>query len=82
MPPKLLEVPNAGLTQFLAPAFNTRLSREQPLNIEADAELGMPLNLVGMPGVFDGNQLGKASNFVILGCTFGEPLSDINRSPC
>lgn len=26
------------------------------MNIEADAELGMPLDLVGMPGIFDGDE--------------------------
>ncbi|KAK3902662.1 RNA polymerase II-associated protein 1 [Staphylotrichum tortipilum] len=57
-PPKLLDIPNTGLAsgQYTAPAFASRLAREQPLNIEADAELGMPLDLVGMPGVFDGDE--------------------------
>lgn len=57
-PPKLLEIPNTGLAsgQYTTPGFASRLAREQPLNIEADAELGMPLDLVGMPGVFDGDE--------------------------
>lgn len=57
-PPKLLDIPNIGLAsgQYTAPSFASRLAREQPLNIEADAELGMPLDLVGMPGVFDGDE--------------------------
>ncbi|KAK3322451.1 RNA polymerase II-associated [Apodospora peruviana] len=57
-PPKLLNIPNTGLEsgQYTAPGFASRLAREQPLNIEADAELGMPLDLVGMPGVFDGDE--------------------------
>lgn len=57
-PPKLLDIPNTGLAsgQYTTPAFSSRLAREQPLNIEADAELGMPLDLVGMPGVFDGDE--------------------------
>ncbi|KAL8408986.1 hypothetical protein RB594_007436 [Gaeumannomyces avenae] len=57
-PPKLLEIPNTGLSsgQYTNPGFASRLAREQPLNIEADAELGMPLDLVGMPGVFDGDE--------------------------
>jgi RNA polymerase II-associated factor 1 len=29
------------------------------LNIEADAELGMPIDLVGIPGVFDGDERGN-----------------------
>ncbi|KAK0623097.1 RNA polymerase II-associated [Immersiella caudata] len=57
-PPKLLDIPNTGLTsgQYTNPGFASRLAREQPLNIEADAELGMPLDLVGMPGIFDGDE--------------------------
>ncbi|KAH8176187.1 paf1 domain-containing protein [Sarocladium implicatum] len=58
VPPKLLDVPNTGLAsgQYTNPGFASRLAREQPLNIEVDAELGMPLDLVGMPGVFDGDE--------------------------
>ncbi|KAI1761449.1 RNA polymerase II-associated [Hypoxylon sp. FL1150] len=57
-PPKLLDIPNTGLAsgQYTTPSFASRLAREQPLNIEADAELGMPLDLVGMPGIFDGDE--------------------------
>lgn len=57
-PPKLLEIPNTGLGSgfYTTPAFASRLAREQPLNIDADAELGMPLDLIGMPGVFDGDE--------------------------
>ena len=58
VPPKLLDLPNTGLSsgQYTTPGFASRLAREQPLNIEADAELGMPLDLVGMPGIFDGDE--------------------------
>ncbi|KAK1780316.1 RNA polymerase II-associated [Copromyces sp. CBS 386.78] len=57
-PPKLLNIHSTGLSsgQYTNPGFASRLAREQPLNIEVDAELGMPLDLVGMPGVFDGNE--------------------------
>ncbi|KAI9673378.1 MAG: hypothetical protein M1817_002840 [Caeruleum heppii] len=57
-PPKLLDIPGTGLSsgQYTSPAFASRMAREQPLNIEADAELGMPLDLVGMPGIFDGDE--------------------------
>jgi RNA polymerase II-associated factor 1 len=60
VPPKLLDIPNTGLAsgQYTNPGFASRLAREQPLNIEADAELGMPLDLVGMPGIFDGDESG------------------------
>lgn len=56
IPPKMLDIPNAGLALYTNPAFASRLAREQPVNIEADAELGMPIDLVGMPGVFDGDE--------------------------
>jgi len=60
-PPKLLAIPGTGLSsgQYTSAAFASRLAREQPLNIEADAELGMPIDLVGIPGVFDGNDRGE-----------------------
>ncbi len=54
--PKLLDIPVEGLDYYTSPAFASRLSRKQPLNIEADAELGMTINLVGMPGIFDGDE--------------------------
>lgn len=59
-PPKLLDIPNTGLSsgQYTSANFANRLVREQPLNIEADAELGMPIDLVGIPGVFDGDESG------------------------
>lgn len=62
-PPKLLDIPNTGLAsgQYTTPGFASRLARDQPLNIEADAELGMPLDLVGMPGIFDGDESCKSS---------------------
>jgi RNA polymerase II-associated factor 1 len=60
-PPKLLEIPGTGLSggQYTSAAYASRLAREQPLNIEADAELGMPIDLVGIPGVFDGDERGE-----------------------
>lgn len=54
--PKLLDIPNEGLARYASPAFASRLARQQPLNIEADAFLGMPIDLVGMPGIFDGDE--------------------------
>lgn len=60
-PPKLLELPNTGLGQYITAGFASRLARDQPLNIEADAELGMPIDLVGIPGVFDGDEKGTSN---------------------
>lgn len=57
-PPKLLNIPGTGLGDghFLEGSYGARLVREQPLNIEVDSELGMPINLVGLPGIFDGDE--------------------------
>jgi RNA polymerase II-associated factor 1 len=57
--PKLLEISNASIAsgQYTSASFASRLAREQQLNVEADAELGMRLDLVGMKGAFDGNDL-------------------------
>lgn len=59
-PPKLLDIPGTGLDldHYASPSFTARMAREQRLNIEADAELGMPIDLVGIPGVFDGDESG------------------------
>ena len=54
--PKLLNIPAEGLKYYTSAAFSSRLARQQPLNIEADAELGMSIDLVGMPGIFDGDE--------------------------
>lgn len=58
IPCKLLDLPNTGLASghYTSPAFQGRLVREQPLNIEPDGELGMHLDLVGIPGVFEGDE--------------------------
>jgi hypothetical protein len=63
-PPKLLDIPNTGLSsgQYTSASFASRLAREQPLNIEADAELGMPIDLVGIPKVFDNDESGKSTH--------------------
>lgn len=59
--PKLLNIPTEGLYYYTSANFSSRLARQQPLNIEADAELGMPIDLVGMPGIFDGDESCKSS---------------------
>jgi hypothetical protein len=59
-PPKLLDIPGTGIASnnYTSASYALKLAREQPLNIEADAELGMPIDLVGLPGVFDGDESG------------------------
>jgi RNA polymerase II-associated factor 1 len=67
-PPKLLDIPNTGLSSglYTSAGFATRLVREQPLNIEADAELGMPIDLVGLPGVFEGDESGRRFGIALI----------------
>jgi len=55
-PPKLLDIPTDGLARYTSAGFASRMAREQPINIEVDAELGMPIDLVGMPGIFNGDE--------------------------
>lgn len=61
-PPKLLDIPGTGLAggQYTSAGYASRLARDQPLNIEADAELGMPIDLIGIPGIFDGDERGES----------------------
>lgn len=58
-PPKLLDIPNPAVANYTGTGFASRLAREQPLNIEVDSELGMPLDLVHVPGVFDRDESGE-----------------------
>jgi RNA polymerase II-associated factor 1 len=62
LPPKLLDIPNTGLAtgQYTGAGYATRLARDQDLNIEADAELGMPIDLVGLKGVFEDDESGMS----------------------
>jgi len=59
--PKLLDIRGSSLgsENYTSAGFASRMAREQPLNIEADAELGMRIDLVGLSGVFDGDESGK-----------------------
>lgn len=59
--PKLLNIQNATLEsgEYTSIGFSSRLYREQPLNIETDAELGMRIDLIGLPGIFDEDQTGE-----------------------
>ncbi|KAA8904854.1 RNA polymerase II-associated [Sphaerosporella brunnea] len=54
-PPKLLDIPNTAFAQYTDTGFASALARSEPLNIEVDSELGMPLDLVHCPRVFEGD---------------------------
>ncbi|KAL7270931.1 hypothetical protein RUND412_006345 [Rhizina undulata] len=54
-PPKLLDIPNNAAAQYTDPTFTSRLARMELLNMELDSELGLPLDLVPVPRIFDGD---------------------------
>ncbi|KAI9885336.1 MAG: hypothetical protein M1823_002881 [Watsoniomyces obsoletus] len=56
MPPKLLEIPNPGSSRWLHPNFLNEMIRKLEPNMEADAELGVAIDLIGVPGVFNGDE--------------------------
>lgn len=60
MPPKFLDVPHDGLRRFLTPGFASNLARREEPNIDVDAEGGMPIDLVGIPGLHLGDESGKS----------------------
>lgn len=59
MPPKLLDIPHEGLDRLLTPGFASNLARREEPNIDVDAEGGMPIDLVGLPGLHLGDDSGK-----------------------
>lgn len=56
MPPKFLDISHDGLERFLTPAFASNLARREEPNIDVDAEGGMPIDLVGIPGLHLGDE--------------------------
>ncbi|KAJ5112510.1 hypothetical protein N7532_000555 [Penicillium argentinense] len=56
MPPKLLDIPHQGIGRFVTPTFSSNLSRREEPNIDVDAEGGMPIDLVGIPGLHLGDE--------------------------
>lgn len=58
MPPKLLDIPHAGLERMVTPGFASNIVRREEPNVDVDAEGGMPIDLVGIPGLHLGNDSG------------------------
>jgi hypothetical protein len=64
MPPKFLDIPHEGLERFLTPGFASNMARREEPNIDVDAEGGMPIDLVGIPGLHLGDESGTSyANF-------------------
>lgn len=59
MPPKLLEIPHEGLERLLTPGYTSNMARREEPNVDVDAEGGMPIDLVGIPGLHLGDESGK-----------------------
>lgn len=55
-PPKMVEIPNRANAHLLEPSFISNFTRTDSISLDVDAELGMPLDLLHMAGVFEGNE--------------------------
>ncbi|CCG83123.1 RNA polymerase II-associated protein 1 homolog [Taphrina deformans PYCC 5710] len=53
--PKLLKLP-MSLSQYTSVSYLSTLIQEQPMKLELDKELGMPLDLSLLPGLFEGDE--------------------------
>lgn len=76
MPPKFLEIPHEGLERFLTPGFASNMARREEPNIDVDAEGGMPIDLVGIPGLHLGDESGMHVLFLF---TYNQ-LESLNKS--
>ncbi|KIW19829.1 hypothetical protein PV08_00404 [Exophiala spinifera] len=56
MAPKLLDIDTGGLAQYLTTGYASSLAKREEPNIEVDAEGGMPIDMVGVPGYFLGDE--------------------------
>ncbi|KAJ4512180.1 hypothetical protein HRR83_006147 [Exophiala dermatitidis] len=56
MPPKLLNIDTGGLSQYLTTSYASGLVKREEPNIEVDGEGGMPIDMVGVPGYFLGDE--------------------------
>ena len=56
MPPKFLDIDTGGIAQYLTTSYASSLARREEPNIDADAEGGMPIDMIGIPGYFLGDE--------------------------
>lgn len=56
MPPKLLDIDTGGLAQYLTTGYASSLAKREEPNVEVDAEGGMPIDMIGVPGYFLGDE--------------------------
>lgn len=51
----MLKLP-ISMSSYTSPAFLSNMVQEQPMKMDIDAELGMPIDLSIIPGVFEGDE--------------------------
>jgi hypothetical protein len=56
MPPKFLDIDTGGIENYLTTSYASGLVRREEPNIEVDAEGGMPIDMIGVPGYFLGDE--------------------------
>ncbi|EXJ69061.1 uncharacterized protein A1O5_07996 [Cladophialophora psammophila CBS 110553] len=56
MSPKFLDIDTGGLAQYLTTSYASGLAKREEPNIEVDAEGGMPIDMIGVPGYFLGDE--------------------------
>lgn len=54
--PKFLEIDTGGIDQYLTTGFASSLARREEPNIDVDAEGGMPIDMIGVPGYLAGDE--------------------------
>lgn len=54
--PKFLEIDTGGIEQYLTTSFASSLARREEPNIDVDAEGGMPIDMIGIPGYLAGDE--------------------------
>lgn len=54
--PKFLEIDTGGIEQYLTTSFASSLARREEPNIDVDAEGGMPIDMIGIPGYLTGDE--------------------------
>lgn len=58
-PPKLLDIP-IDLDQLTSSSFLSGMVQKTPVNVEVDMDLGMPLDMTEIPGIFEkGDESGE-----------------------
>lgn len=56
MPPKFLDIDTGGIQQYLTTSYASAIARREEPNIDVDAEGGMPIDMIGIPGYFLGDE--------------------------